>query len=181
MPGPLLDAVQLRRIFTRLGERLSARGVIGDIYVFGGAAMALAYDSRRVTRDVDSLMVPHGVVLDEARKIAREFSLPDSWLNEQASSYVSSVEDTEQAVVFDSRGLRVSVASPRHLLAMKVMAGRRRDAEDLATLIGVLGLHSSESVYQVCREVFPHEEVPARAKLIVEDYFETELGSDAGA
>ncbi len=29
------------------------RGAVADLYVFGGAAMALAYDSRRSTRDVD--------------------------------------------------------------------------------------------------------------------------------
>jgi hypothetical protein len=32
--------------------------------VFGGAAMALAYDSRRATRDVDALFKPHGVVAE---------------------------------------------------------------------------------------------------------------------
>lgn len=32
----------------------------------GGAAMALAYDATRVTRDVDSLFVPHGIVLEGA-------------------------------------------------------------------------------------------------------------------
>jgi len=37
--------------FGRLGERLQRRGVVGDVYVIGGAAMALAYDARRATRD----------------------------------------------------------------------------------------------------------------------------------
>ena len=39
---------------------LARRGVVADIYIFGGAAMALAYDSRRTTRDVDALFKPHG-------------------------------------------------------------------------------------------------------------------------
>jgi len=66
--GALLDRVQLERAFTALGERLVQRGVVADVFVVGGAAMALAYDATRVTRDVDSLFVPHGVVLEEARK-----------------------------------------------------------------------------------------------------------------
>jgi hypothetical protein len=61
--GVLLDRVQLERAFTALGERLVRRGVVADVFVVGGAAMALAYDATRVTRDVDSLFVPHGVVL----------------------------------------------------------------------------------------------------------------------
>jgi len=54
-PGSvLLDRVQLERAFTALGERLVQRGVVADVFVIGGAAMALAYDATRVTRDVDS-------------------------------------------------------------------------------------------------------------------------------
>jgi hypothetical protein len=32
----------------------------------GGAAMALAYDAARVTRDVDAMFKPHGIVHEEA-------------------------------------------------------------------------------------------------------------------
>ena len=53
--APLLDREDIEGAFRRLGDRLVKRGVVADIYVFGGAAMALAYDSRRATRDVDAL------------------------------------------------------------------------------------------------------------------------------
>jgi Nucleotidyltransferase of unknown function (DUF6036) len=72
----LLDRAQLERAFTALGERLARRGVVADIFIVGGAAMALAYDATRVTRDVDSLFVPHGIVLDEARNVAKDLGLP---------------------------------------------------------------------------------------------------------
>jgi hypothetical protein len=55
---------------------LVKRGVVADIFVVGGAAMALAYDATRVTRDVDALFVPHGVVLEEARIVADNLGLP---------------------------------------------------------------------------------------------------------
>jgi hypothetical protein len=42
--GPLLDRQAIEDAFRRLGDRLARRGVVADIYVFGGAAMALAYD-----------------------------------------------------------------------------------------------------------------------------------------
>jgi hypothetical protein len=38
--------------------------------------MALAYDAERVTRDVDALLVSHGVVIDQAREVAAELGLP---------------------------------------------------------------------------------------------------------
>jgi hypothetical protein len=41
----------------------------------------------RVTGDVDSLFVPHGVVLEEAGNVAQDPGLPTWRLNEQASIY----------------------------------------------------------------------------------------------
>jgi hypothetical protein len=115
-PGDvLLDRVQLERAFTALGERMVRRGVVADVFVVGGAAMALAYDATRVTRDVDSLFVPHGVVLEEARNVAQDLGLPAWWLNEQASVYISGKDDPGRRRVFDHPGLRVSRRAERTL------------------------------------------------------------------
>jgi hypothetical protein len=84
-PSPLLDRAGIEEAFRRLGDRLARRGVVADLYVFGGAAMALAYDSRRTTRDVDALFKPHGIVVEEAQAVAAELDLPRWWLNEQAT------------------------------------------------------------------------------------------------
>jgi Nucleotidyltransferase of unknown function (DUF6036) len=167
--APLLDRAGIEEAFRRLGDRLARRGVIADIYVFGGAAMALAYDARRATRDIDAVFQPHGAVVEEARAVAAELGLPQWWLNEQASVYVARGDDVDAATVFDHPGLRVAAASPRHLLAMKVLAARRRDAEDIQVLVGKLGLHSVEQVLEVSTQVFPDEEVPARVRLMLED------------
>jgi hypothetical protein len=58
----LFGRAELERAFTVLGERLVRRGVVADIFIVGGAAMALAYDAARVTRDVDAIFKPHGIV-----------------------------------------------------------------------------------------------------------------------
>jgi hypothetical protein len=47
--APLLDRAGIENAFRRLGDRLARRGVVANIYVFGGAAMAPAYDARRAT------------------------------------------------------------------------------------------------------------------------------------
>jgi hypothetical protein len=58
-PGDVLfGRAELEQAFTALGERLARRGVVADVFVVGGAAMALAYDATRVTRDVDARFVP---------------------------------------------------------------------------------------------------------------------------
>ncbi|MGY3520765.1 DUF6036 family nucleotidyltransferase [Micromonospora sp. PTRAS2] len=170
---PLLDRAAIEDAFRRLGDRLARRGVVADLYIFGGAAMALAYDARRATRDIDAVFQPHGVVLDEARAVAAELGLPSWWLNEQASAYVAPGGDAAAPRVFDHPGLRVTAASPEHLLAMKVLAARRRDAEDIRFLVEHMGLSNAEDVLRLCAEVFPEEEVPGRARLVLDDVFDT--------
>lgn len=171
-PGPLLDRADIERAFHRLGERLSRRGLTADVYVVGGAALAMAYDARRVTRDIDAVFQPHGAVLEEAWAVAEELGLPRWWLNDQASVYVARGGDAQAARVFEHAGLRVSAASAEHLLAMKVLAARRRDVEDIRFLVGRLGLSTVQQVLAVCTEVFPEEPVPERARLVLEDALE---------
>jgi hypothetical protein len=171
MSEPILDRATITEALRRLGDRLAYRGVVADLYVFGGAAMALAYDLRRSTRDVDALVTPHGAVLAEAESVALEMGLPRWWLNEQASAYVSPIDDAEAPLVFDHPGLRVHAASPQHLLAMKVLAGRRRDATDIRLLADRLGLHTPLEVRGVCTDVFPDEPIPKRSELLLDELF----------
>ena len=168
---PLLDRASIEDAFRRLGDKLARRGVVADLYVFGGAAMALAYDARRSTRDIDAVLKPHGVVLEEAQAVAAELGLPSWWLNEQASVYVAPGGDAAAPRVFENAGLRVAAASPEHLLAMKVLAARRRDTEDIEFLIKRLELADTHAVLALCADVFPDEDVPARARLILDDLF----------
>ena len=79
----LFGRAELERAFTALGERLVRRGVVADIFIVGGAAMALAYDAARVTRDVDAMFKPHGIVHQEAIRVPKDLGLPRWWLNEQ--------------------------------------------------------------------------------------------------
>jgi predicted nucleotidyltransferase len=175
--GPLLDRDAIRAAFTRLGDKLARRGVKADIYVFGGAAMALAYDARRTTRDIDALFQPHGIVLDEARNVATELGLPTWWLNEQASVYVATGGDTNASTIFDHPGLRVTAASPEHLLAMKVLAARRRDSDDIRFLLNKLDITNLETVLALIAQIFPDEPLPDRARLVLEDLFDDKPSS----
>lgn len=171
MTGPMLGREAITEALRRLGERLAYRGVVADLYVFGGAALALAYDLRRATRDIDALVHPHGVVLAEAESVALELGLPRWWLNEQASAYVAPGGDPDAPLVFDHPGLRVHAASARHLLAMKVVAGRRRDAADIRLLADHLGLAGADEVRAVCASVLPDEPLPKRSELLLDELF----------
>jgi len=55
---------------------------------------------------------------------------------------------------------------------MNVHAARRRDAEEIRFLVEHLGLASTEQVLSLCAEIFPEEEVPGRARLVLDDVFD---------
>jgi predicted nucleotidyltransferase len=164
--GTLLGRADLERAFTALGERLARRRVVADLFVVGGAAMALAYDASRVTRDVDAMFVPHGVVLEESRAVAEDLGLPPWWLNEQASVYVSG-----KRRVFDHPNLRIMIASPEHIFAMKALAARTRDIDDLRSLGALADVHTVDDALRICRDFYPDEEVSSRTRGVLEELF----------
>lgn len=140
------------------------------MYVVGGAAMALVYDARRVTRDIDSVVLDGcGPLTEEVRAIATERRLPTTWLKEQASSYVSPRPDIGQSRVFDHANLTVAAASAEHLLAMKLLAGRASDVGDLRLLLRILAISDRAGAELVLETVFPGSVLSERARLIVED------------
>jgi len=167
----LFGRAELERAFTALGERLARRGVVADVFVVGGAAMALAYDATRVTRDVDAMFLPHGIVVEEARNVADALGLPYWWLNEQASVYISGKDDPGKRRVFDHPGLRVMAASPGHIFAMKALASRTRDVDDLRLLADIIGVESADEALQICADFYPDEPVPQRSVAVLRELF----------
>jgi hypothetical protein len=115
--------------------------------------------------------VPHGVVLEEARNVAQDLGLPAWWLNEQASVYISGKDDPGRRRVFDHPGLRVTAASPRHIFAMKALAARTRDVDDLRLLASIIEVDSAETALRICVEFFPDEHVPPRAAAVLLELF----------
>jgi len=166
-----MGRAELERAFTALGDRLVRRRVVADLFVVGGAAMAMAYDADRVTRDVDAMFVPHGIVMEEARAVAGELGLPSWWLNEQASVYVSGQDDPGKRRVFDHPGLRVMVASPDHIFAMKALAARTRDVDDLRSLAALSGVRTVDDALRLCRDFYPDEAVSPRSLGVLRELF----------
>jgi hypothetical protein len=168
-PAPLFDRHLLRRAFDLLAAKLADRDVVGEVHVFGGAAMVLAYHARAATRDVDALLSPDEPVLDAAAEVARELDLPRSWLNNQASTYVSG-RAGRGTPVYDHPNLRVMTTPPEHLLAIKARAARAaRDTDDLRLLLGRLDLRTLDDVTALVSTFFPGEPLSERSRLLLED------------
>lgn len=74
-------------LLTEVGSYLHQRAVRGELFVVGGAAMALAYDARRLTADVDAVFEPKSTVYEAIRHVAREHDLADTWVNDAVTVF----------------------------------------------------------------------------------------------
>ena len=174
------DAVAIQSLLEALNEQLAARDTTADIYLVGGAAIALSFDATRTTRDLDAVFAPTTEVRAAARNVADQFGLAEDWLNDAVKGFVPPGADADQRVVFESAHLRVCVAGAEHLLAMKVAAGRvEQDRGDLARLVEVLGLRSADQALQIARDCLgPAYPIPPRALYLLDEIFE-EMGTSA--
>lgn len=162
------DRDDIRELLEELGRRLLARDVTGTIYVAGGAAVALEFSQRRVTRDIHALFAPAETVREEADAMARERGMPPAWLSDRVRGFMPPGDDS-QAKTFSVPGMSVSVASPRYLLAMKMTAGRPQDLHDLILIFRELGITRAEQAADIAEKVHGPESVllPPRDELIL--------------
>ena len=169
-----LNRGRIEQLLLALDQVLASKGATADIYLVGGAAMALGFDAERSTRDVDAVFAPTTVVRDAAAVVADEFDLPSDWLNDAVKGFVPSAPDVSQRVVFESDHLSVCAASAEYLLAMKVAASRvEQDRRDLEILIHALGITSAEQALDVARaSLGPSYPIPPRAQYLLAEIFE---------
>lgn len=154
-----------------LARVLASRGIEGRLFVVGGAAMALAFDARRMTRDIDGVFEPKSEVYRAAADVAVTLDLPDDWLNDAVKGFVPGT-DPDAVPIFVRPGLAVSAASARFLLAMKLRASRpEQDVDDITFLAAVLGLNTADQVLRVATDRYSVDELPPRSRFLIEELF----------
>lgn len=162
----------------RLDELLRGKGVIGEVCIFGGAAMVLAFDARESTRDVDAIFVPKDDVLDASKRVAAEFDLDEDWLNSGVKGFVSEHGEvtSEGMPVFDN--LRVLRPTTEYLLAMKCLASRvasvgvKGDRADVITLIRHLGILDATEVCDIVIKYYNERLLPPKVMYFIEEIVE---------
>ena len=162
---------ELLNAFELLDVELGSMGVNADIFLVGGAVMALAYDARRSTTDVDAVFVPSKEVRTAALRVAEELGLEPDWLNDGAKGFLPGT-DVSQIGVYEGTNLRVAAASPKFLLAMKLMALRtERDVDDIKTLYKICGLTTANEGLSVLESFYPQDRILPRVQFLLQELF----------
>ena len=89
-----LNREQILAALQSLSDQLGQRGIVGEICIFGGTVMVLAFTARLSTKDVDALFQPAQTIRELAQRIAQEQQLPASWLNDGVKGFVSARHET---------------------------------------------------------------------------------------
>ena len=166
-----LDLAALVQAFETMGGYLADRSVLGEIAVYGGTAILLQFEWRRTTEDVDAVVRDarcEGIVKDAAAYTALVHGLADGWLNNAVGAYTPQEEPDQLFTFFRSyphdqpTGLRIVLARPEYLCAMKLKALQRadvgeRDYDDAVRLASDIGCSSEQELEQLFATFFPDE------------------------
>lgn len=173
-----LSKDDIRHLFELLDAELAASEVEGELHLVGGAVMCLALGARDATRDVDALFRPTRVVREAATRVARKAGVPETWLNDAVKGYLSPRGEFDRFLELPH--LRVFVAHPRYLLAMKCAAMRLgeefHDVDDVRYLLRHLGISTVDEALAVVRQYFDDQQLLPKTRLVLEEL----LGSRSG-
>ena len=157
--------------FKVVGEYLREREVLGEIAIYGGTAIMLQFDWRTATEDVDGVIRANereGAIKDAIIYTALKLGLSDHWLNTFVGGFTPETETDGFFSLYgtyprgDRPGLRVFVAKPDYLCAMKLKALQRdsvgdRDFEDAVRLALIIGIGTADQLRQLFSAFFPEE------------------------
>lgn len=159
-----LTQTDSHRLFALLNEELRDSGTEGELFLVGGAVMCLAYAARPSTQDVDAVFRPSAQVREAAARVGVRAGLNQDWLNDGVKGFASAYGDFSPFLELDH--LRVMVAQPAYLLAMKCLALRIgaefHDEEDIRYLLRHLDIRTYEAAVNVIKKYYPLDRFPQK-------------------
>ncbi len=133
--------------------------------------MVLAHRARVATKDVDAVFEPKQVVYQAAALVAEQHGLESDWLNDAVKGFLSDREEIEP--MLDLPNLKVFVAAPEYLLAMKCLSMRlgrdETDLRDIRFLMDKLGLQSAEAVLAIVERFYPRNLIQPKTRFALEE------------
>ena len=154
----------IRRLFDLLSLELSKSNTKGELFLAGGAVMCLAYAARASTADVVALFTPAREVRAAAARVAEQAGIASNWLNDGVKGFLS--ERGAFNPFLELSHLRVMVAQPEYLLAMKCLAMRIgaefHDEDDIRYLLRHLDITTYEQAVAVIARFYPIDRFPQK-------------------
>lgn len=127
--------------------------------------------ARPAMRKVDAVFRPTRAVREAAARVAVKASVPDGWLNDAVKGYLG--RRGEFTPWRELRSLRVFLARPDYLLAMKCAAMRLgaefHDLDDVRYLLRYLNIERAEEAMAVVTRYFDEAMLAPKTRLALEE------------
>ncbi len=163
-----MTAEEITKYLTELNDELRLMNIKGEVSLYGGAVMCLAFKSRPVTKDVDAIFEPVRAIRTAAGKVGERHDLDIGWLNLAVKMFV--VEHPRN-VLFDLPNLKVFVPDGDYMLAMKVLAARpdSSDLEDIEFLLDHLKIGNLGEITAIVQNYYPRKEIKGETIFLLEE------------
>lgn len=162
---------EIIKLFHALNDDLARQEVSGEVYVVGGAVMCLTMKARQSTHDVDALFAPARVIRPAAERVAESLHVDKHWLNDAVKGFLS--PEGEFTDYLDLSHLRVLVAQPGYLLAMKCLSMRLgaefQDERDIQFLLRYLNIDEYDQAVATISKYYPVERFPQKTLYALEE------------
>ncbi len=182
----LFDRGMVIEALGELGRRAYAEGKTIEVSIYRGSALMLTYDWRQATRYVDAVFeADRTVVRRLAGQIAEERGWDADWLNDGVKGFLSEADRLTKAKrtlgTFpseDEPGIRIMVAAPEYLFAMKCRAMRiggvdgNSDIGDIRGLAAEIGIGTAESALDLVSRFYPHQILEPKVRFGLQGIFD---------
>jgi hypothetical protein len=180
----IFDRAVLLQAFQELGQRAFDEGKTIEIAIYGGSALMLTYDWRLATKDVDAVFeADRQTVRRLAADIAEAHGWSSDWLNDGVKGFLSARDSEAKSLLGTypsdaAPGLRVMVANPAYLFAMKCRAMRiggmeaSADVDDIRQLAAELGVTTAQAALDLLARFYPAQLIEAKVRFGLEEIFD---------
>ncbi len=171
----MLNREILLQAFDRLNALLEARDVTGELCVYGGSAMLLAFNARLSTQDLGAVFKPVQEIREAARVVSEELDLPPTWLNDGVKGFLSDHEDLTHEGLPEYSHLRLYRPSTEYLFAMKCLASRSvgydtaGDVRDIRLLLGNLSIQTAEQAFEVIERFYSRSRLLPKTEFMIHE------------
>lgn len=168
----LLKKGDMLALLETLNDKLNRIHQHGELIIVGGAAMALVYNVRPSTYDIDAIFEPKVFIQKAISDIAEELDIQDDWLNDGAKGFFTPSMKVKPFKKYSN--LTVNCLDPMSLLAMKLSSARTegKDFKDSVALCGLADIKFKEQLFDILQEHIPKERLTINVKYFTESVFE---------
>ena len=162
-----LTPSNINEVFKELDTALEHEGEHVEMYIAGGARMILGLKTDRATKDIDGIIRSGRNALERAAKqVGARHGAEPGWINERMWTAMPQLNDTRAQTLYNGRHLKITGASPEHMLAMKLRATRTVDADDADAIIRLIDIRDTGSALAIAEKVYQADGNRARLEIL---------------